>query len=106
MVSSDDYRRASVPMLPVVVGPTICAWVILAHTVALSTIALVPAWYGMGAIYFACALAGGAIFVWASIRLVLKPDRSHALKNFFASLLQLCLLLGGAIADRTFGSML
>ncbi len=100
MVSSDDYARAEVPMLPLVVGQKTCAWVILAHTVTLSAIALIPAWYGMGTIYLIGAAGGGLVFTWTSIMLVRFPDRSHALKNFFASLLQLCLLLGGAIIDR------
>jgi protoheme IX farnesyltransferase len=102
MVSSEDYRRAGVPMLPVVAGHRVCAWVILGHTLVLSILSLVPAWYGMGAIYFAGAALGGALFTWTSIVLVYRPDRSRALRNFFASLAQLCLLLGGAIADRAF----
>jgi protoheme IX farnesyltransferase len=103
MVSSDDYAHAGVPMLPVVAGRQFCAWVILAHTVALSLIALLPLWFGMGAIYAAGAVTGGAIFVFTSIALVRRPDRGHALRNFLASLLQLCLLLGGAIAERALG---
>ena len=99
MVSSDDYASAGVPMLPLVVGKNICAWVILAHTVILSLVSLIPAWYGMGAIYLTGAAIGGAIFTWTSVALVRNPDRSHALRNFFASLLQLCLLLGGAIIE-------
>lgn len=99
MVSSDDYARAGVPMLPLVVGQKTCAWVVLVHTIALSIISLIPAWYGMGAIYLTGAAIGGAIFTWTSVALVRNPDRSHALKNFFASLLQLCLLLGGAIIE-------
>ncbi len=99
MASSDDYARAGVPMLPLIVGPKRCAWVILAHTVALSLVALIPVLYGMGTIYLICAVVGGAIFTWTSIALVRQPDRSRAMKNFFASLLQLCLLLGGAITE-------
>jgi protoheme IX farnesyltransferase len=103
MVSSDDYQRAGVPMLPVVVGPQACAWVILGHTIALSLIALLPAYYSMGPVYLAGALLGGGLFTWTSIALVIRPNRQRALKNFFASLLQLCLLLGGAMADRALG---
>ena len=99
MVSSDDYARANVPMLPLVVGKNVCAWVILAHTVVLSLVSLIPAFYGMGAIYLTGAAIGGAVFTWTSIALVRNPDRPHALRNFFASLLQLCLLLGGAITE-------
>jgi len=106
MVSSDDYARADVPMLPVVAGKQLCAWVILGHTLVLSVIALIPAWYGMGALYLAGALIGGTLFTWTSINLVYRPDRTRALKNFFASLLQLCLLLGGAVADRVFGAFI
>ncbi|MFK5979855.1 MAG: heme o synthase [Rhizobiaceae bacterium] len=99
MVSSDDYANAGVPMLPLVVGQKTCAWVVLVHTIALSLISLIPAWYGMGIIYFSGAAIGGVIFTWTSVALVRNPNRSHALKNFFASLLQLCLLLGGAIIE-------
>ncbi|MBL4732216.1 MAG: protoheme IX farnesyltransferase [Rhizobiaceae bacterium] len=99
MVSSDDYARANVPMLPLVVGKNVCAWVILAHTVVLSLVSLIPAFYGMGAIYLTGAAIGGAVFTWTSIALVRNPDKPHALRNFFASLLQLCLLLGGAITE-------
>lgn len=106
MVSSDDYARAEVPMLPVVAGKQLCAWVILGHTLVLSVIALIPAWYGMGALYLTGALIGGTLFTWTSIDLVYRPDRIRALKNFFASLLQLCLLLGGAVADRVFGAFI
>ena len=106
MVSNDDYRQAGVPMLPVVAGPKLCAWVILAHTLVLSVISIIPFWYGMGTIYLIGALAGGGLFTWSSVALVIKPDRARAIKNFLASLLQLCLLLGGATADRVVGSML
>ncbi len=105
MVARDDYARAGVPMLPVVAGNQVCALAILAHTVSLSLLALVPAFYGMGWIYLAAALAGGAFFTWTSITLVMRPDRYHALRNFFASLAQLCLLLGGAMAERIIGAL-
>lgn len=103
MVASDDYAKAGVPMLPVVTGDKVCAWVILAHTLTLSFIALLPAWYGMGMIYLAGAIAGGAIFTWTSIGLAMRPTRKNALRNFLASLLQLCLLLTAAVVDRAVG---
>ena len=86
----------------VVVCDRVCALVILAHTGALSLLALIPALFGMGSIYFVAALAGGSLFTWTSIRLALRPNRSNALKNFLMSLLQLCLLLIGAIIDRAY----
>lgn len=94
-----DYKRANVPMLPVVIGDQAAAWVILGHTVALSLLALAPFWFGLGWIYLAGAVVGGGFFTWHSIRLVRHPTKAQAMRNFFASLAQLSLLLLAAIVD-------
>ncbi len=93
-------------MLPVIAGDTLTAKVILAHTAVLVALSVVPAFYGMGPIYLVGALAGGLVFVWTSIRLVLEPVRKRAIQNFLASLLQLVLLLSGTIADRAVGALM
>jgi protoheme IX farnesyltransferase len=87
-------------MLPVVVGDALAAKVILAHTLALVLLSLVPAALGMGWIYLAGAVLGGGYFVLKSAQLVAAPGPRAAMANFFASLLQLGLLLTAAIADR------
>ena len=94
-----DYAAAGVPMLPVVIGDGAAAWVILGHTVTLSLLALVPFWFGLGWIYLCSAAAGGAYFTWRSIELVRRPGPPTAMRNFAASLVQLTLLLAGAISD-------
>jgi protoheme IX farnesyltransferase len=99
MVCRDDYEAAGVPMLPVVVGDRACALAILAHTVALVALSLAPLAYGMGWIYGVGAGLGGVLFVLTSLRLLLKPARKAALANFFASLVQLTLLLSAGIVD-------
>ena len=99
-VMHKDYAQAGVPMLPVVVGDALAAKVILGHTVALVLLSLLPAAYGLGWIYLIGAAAGGAWFVLASIKLVLRPGPQAAMVNFKASLLQLGLLLLAAILDR------
>ena len=95
----EDYRRAGVPMLPVVVGERIAARVILAHTVVLVAVSLLPFFFGMGWLYLAGAVAGGALFLRGSLRLVRDPGRAGAMANFHASLAQLGLLLLGTLAD-------
>lgn len=95
----DDYARAGVPMLPVVVGARRAAWVILAHTVVLVALSLALAAMGLGPAYLACAAAGGALFVWRSVNLVRDPGPAAARANFHASLIQLGLLLLGAVID-------
>lgn len=96
---SEDYAKAGVPMLPVVVGEAVAARIILAHTVALVLLSFIPVMFGLGAVYLACAVIGGALFTWRSLALVRAPVRKTAMQNFHASLLQLTLLLVGAMVD-------
>lgn len=95
----DDYKAAGVPMLPVVVGDAKAAWIILAHTIAVVAASIVPAFYGLGWIYLATAMVGGGWFIHRSIQLVKAPSRKTAMANFFASLIQLGLLLVAAMLD-------
>jgi protoheme IX farnesyltransferase len=94
-----DYAAAGVPMLPVVVNDTISTGTILIHAIILVALSLVPVLYGMGWIYFVGALSGGAYFIYASIKLYLKPSVSEAWRTFAASIVQLGLLLTAAILD-------
>ncbi len=100
IAAHQDYEANLVPMLPVVVGDVVCAKVILAHTIALSMIALVPAVYAMSWIYLSFASLGGVLFTVMSIRLVCEPTKRRAIHNFLASLTQLVLLLTGIVLDR------
>ena len=95
----DDYAAAGVPMLPNVVSGPLAARVILAHTLLLVALSLLPVAYGLGWIYLLGAASGGAYFVMSSIRLLRDPGPKAAMRNFHASLLQLSLLLTGAITD-------
>jgi protoheme IX farnesyltransferase len=101
IAARDDYAANLVPMLPLVVGDRICARAILAHTVVLSLVALMPAVFGMGAIYLGFAIVSGCIFTAASFGLARSPTRRNAIRNFFASLAQLLLLLTGIVLDRS-----
>jgi protoheme IX farnesyltransferase len=95
----DDYAAAGVPMLPVVVHDAAAARIILAHTLLLVGLSLLPVLYGLGWIYLLGAATGGGWFVWTSIGLARNPSPAAAMRNFHASLLQLTLLLCGAILD-------
>jgi protoheme IX farnesyltransferase len=95
----DEYASAGVPMLPVVVSGTAAARIILAHTIVLVALSLLPVLYGMGWIYLLGAVSGGGWFVWTSIGLVRSPSAKTAMINFHASLMQLSLLLSAAILD-------
>lgn len=99
MAMRADYARAAIPMLPVVVGDQRAAKVILAHTLALVVLSLLPVAFGMGWLYGAFAVTGGGLFVVRSVRLYQAPSADRAMMNFHASLIQLALLLSGALLD-------
>ncbi len=101
LMAKDDYAANGVPMLPAVKGDAFTAWAILVHAIALAVLAVVPFFLGMGWLYLGAAVAGGAYFVKTSVALVLRPSRATAFANFKSSLLQLSLLLLGAMGDAT-----
>jgi protoheme IX farnesyltransferase len=94
-----DYADAGVPMLPVVHGDRVAARAILAHTVPLAMLSLLPVVWGAGPFYALCAAAGGGYFIWRAWLLVRSPTPANAIRSFLASLLQLGLLLLGAIVE-------
>jgi len=98
----EDYAAAGVPMLPVVVGEARAARAILGSAALLVAASLAPAFYGLGWIYLAAAAAGGAFFLWKCAALAAAPVRRNALAAFFASLVQLCCVLFGAMLDVAF----
>jgi protoheme IX farnesyltransferase len=95
----EDYRRAGVPMLPVVVNDKTATLTILAHTVALVVLSLAPLWYGMSWIYAIGAISGGCYFLFACVRLHAAPGVGNAWRAFAASIVQLGLLLFAAMLD-------
>ena len=99
IAKSKDYQRTGIPMLPVIIGNQRCAQVVLVNTLMLVAISILPFFYGMGWIYLISAVAGGGFFIYHNILMVRDPSPRVAMKSFFASLLQLVLLLIGAVVD-------
>lgn len=95
----DDYAAANVPMLPVVVGDERAAKIIFGSTLALVAASFIPLFFGLGAIYFAGATAGGYLFIQKAWRLAKDANRETAMTCFHASLIQLTLVLTAAIID-------
>lgn len=94
-----EYADAGVPMLPVVIGDQRTAVVVMVNTLVLVGLSILPFFYGMGWIYLAGAVSGGAYFIYCNYLMIREPSATVAMKSFFASLLQLVLLLLGAVAD-------
>ena len=94
-----DYAKTGVPMLPVVLGNKRTAVVVMGNTLTLVAISVLPFFYGMNWLYLAAALAGGGYFIYHNYLMILDPTPKVAMKSFFASLVQLVLLLVGAVLD-------
>jgi len=94
-----DYEKAAVPMLPVIVGKRRAAEIVLANTLALVVISILPVFFGLGWIYLVGAVSGGGYFIYRNCRMIRDPSPRVAIKSFLASLLQLVLLLAGAVLD-------
>ncbi len=91
-------------MLPVVKGDQKAARMILGHTVLLVLVSLLPVYYGLGWIYLAGALSGGGYFLYKSVQLVRNPTKQTAMANFFASLVQLCVLMFALMLQVSFAA--
>lgn len=94
-----EYRAAGIPMLPVVVGPERAARIVHAHAIALVAVSLLPVLFGAGVLVFAGALAGGAHFLRKTHALARRPERKTAMAAFFASMVQLSVLLAAVVVD-------
>jgi protoheme IX farnesyltransferase len=94
-----EYAAAGVPMLPVVVGAPRAARIVHGQAIALVIVSLAPLFFGAGVVYALGALAGGLYFLRKTRALALWPTRGTALSSFFASMVQLSVLLAAVVVD-------
>jgi protoheme IX farnesyltransferase len=99
IANRDDYAAAGIPMLPVVLGPQRAARIVHTNTLVLVAVSLLPALFGAGPVYLLAALAGGAHFLRRTRALARDPQRGTAMSAFFASMLQLAVLVAGVALD-------
>ncbi|MCB1625620.1 MAG: heme o synthase [Pseudomonadales bacterium] len=99
IANCDEYAGAGIPMLPVVVGTARAARIVHANTLALVAVSLVPVAYGAGPAYLIATLAGGGWFLFRTASLARAPTRRTAIAAFFASMVQLAMLIAGVALD-------
>ncbi len=99
IANAADYAAAGVPMLPVVAGPQRAARIVYANTLVLVAVSLLPVFFGAGWVYLLGAAVGGAHFVRKARALARSPSRATAMASFFASMVQLSILLAAVAAD-------
>ena len=95
-----DYKRAGIPMLPVVRGEEHTKKQMLLYTVLLVPVTGLLALAHLGWLYLAAALILGGIFIWFAVK-VLRETGSHvwAKRMFAYSLLYLALIFAAMSVD-------
>jgi heme o synthase len=93
IATTEDYRNASVPMLPVMQGVRTAAGWTLVNTLALGVCAIAFAFLFDHALVWAATLGGVGYLALMSWRTYRVPSAAHAVRAFAASLVQLTVLL-------------
>jgi protoheme IX farnesyltransferase len=102
LYKKDDYEKAGVPMLPVVAGRKATVWQMLAYTVALIPITLLPCYIGLsGMVYGAGALALGLVFLAFAISVIRDHSDRSARRMFPFSILYLFLIFVLLLVDQS-----
>ncbi|MCE1234854.1 MAG: heme o synthase [Hyphomicrobiales bacterium] len=107
LLKSDDYARAGVPMLPVVLGPDVTRRRILLYALVVAPVGLAPWALGFaGPVFGIVAAVGGVAFVGFALAVHLKregvPARRAAGRMFGFSILWLAALFATLAAERLF----
>jgi protoheme IX farnesyltransferase len=96
------YAAADVPMLPVVKGARATSRQVLAYTVLLLLVTLIPVLTGtFGPVYAVAAVALGGVFTWLAWRLWHLRTPAAASVVFHYSLVYLALLFVAVAVDAT-----
>ncbi len=88
-----DYAEAGIPMMPVAAGAATTRTQILAYSVLLLVVSLVPVLLGdLGAVYGTTAAVSGLVFLWYAFRLWRAPGTTSPMTLYKFSLLYLAIL--------------
>lgn len=106
LFQQEDYRRAGLPMLPIVAGDEETRRHILIYSIVLAPLALTPVAIGMaGWIYGTAAVTLGLIFVAMAWRLLFRADVKSARNLFAFSIFYLFVLFACLLVEQTVGSI-
>ncbi|MEQ4576696.1 MAG: heme o synthase [Gammaproteobacteria bacterium] len=96
-----DYAKAAIPMLPVTHGVEHTRRQIMAYTIGLTVVTLLPVATGMsGVFYLGGALVLDAVFLWYAWRMLDPPDELFSMKTFGYSVVYLMALFAFLLVDH------
>ena len=99
----DDYERANVPMMPVILGEESTRTSIFLYTILVNILALllyISTTPLLSEVYLVGALVLGGLFTYYAYRLLKEKDRAAALRLYKFSLLYLSLLFLAMMVDQ------
>ena len=103
IAQKDDYKKAGIPMLPVIAGNSKTAWYILINTIFLLVSSFMLSVYGtLGTLYTVVAVIAGGYFIFRNIQLLRNPSKEVAWRNFRDSIIYLKVIFLAIIADVVF----
>lgn len=105
LLAKEDYRRAGVPMLPVVAGEEATRRQVAIYTVLLVLVSLVPVRLGTGGLFYAVlAVLSGALYVAVALHAWRRPSRQADRWLFHYSITYLGVVYAGlAVAGSLTG---
>lgn len=97
----DDYAKVAIPMLPVTHGVKYTKMAIVAYTILMVIVTLLPYLvYYSGWIYLSAAVVLGGFFMYKSLELFFTEREKAAIQTFVYSINYLMLLFVALIADH------
>lgn len=96
-----DYERAKIPMLPVTHGIDFCKICVIAYSILLALVCVLPYLIGMsGEAYLAVASLLNGIFIYKAIKLKVAPKEGAAMDLFRFSIIHLMILFVALFVDK------
>lgn len=105
LLTQEDYRRAGVPMLPVVAGEHRTRLQVVLYTVAMAAVTVAPPLVRLGGwAYASAAGVAGAAYVALAVRAWRRPARQEDGRLFRYSLVYLMVVFVAIIASARWGA--
>lgn len=102
LYANEDYKRAKIPMMPIVAGVRSTKIQMLVYALILFPITLLPYFMGVsGVMYLVAAIILSGFFVITSIKVLMSDDMKYARLMFGYSVFYLFALFLGLMIDAT-----
>ncbi len=102
LFANSDYKAAKIPMMPVIAGEKSTKIQMLAYTLVLFPVTLMPYFMGYaGVIYLASAIILSGFFVVSAIKVLFSDDMKHARLMFSYSVFYLFALFLAVMIDAS-----